>query len=245
MAVISVTRDNKYSDSIREKLIGSYVAESNVENERREHDRLIHVSDVVFPRKTYYQVTQGRKVTDKAIGFWFLGKAIGTEIQRVLGQQYAEIETKIDDFVAHMDYYDGMLIGEIKSSRKWTIPATPAPHYIRQTGYYCAMSGKSKAEILVIYPTAGRTWKGEAASTVEFRAWALEVPPDAQAEILRDMVACKSAIIDALDRHDPSRLPPVPAWLLEEYPDSDPGDYDEREEQRFPFNFSDLEVKYE
>lgn len=244
MALIYVNRDEEYAASVRKQLIDSYTKEADESNAQREADRLIHVSDIVFPRKTYYQVTQGRKVTDKAIGFWFMGKAIGTEIQRVLGVRYSEVEAKFQDFVAHMDYYDGVLLGEIKSSRKWTIPSQPSPHYIRQTGYYCAMTGKSQAKILVVYPTAGRTWKGQEASTIEIRSWSLDVSPEAQAEILRDMVAAKSAIIDALDRNDPSRLPPSPGWLLEEFENADPGEYDEKTEQRFPFYFSALEVQY-
>jgi hypothetical protein len=244
MAVIYVTRDDEYAGEIRQKLIDNYTAEANESNRRREAENLIHVSDIVFPRKTYYQVIQGRKVTDKAIGFWFTGKAYGTELQRVLGNQFAEIEVKVKDFVAHMDYFDGFLIGEIKTSRKWTIPAHPSPHYIRQTAYYCAMSDKTRAQIVVIYPTAGRTWKGEGSSTIEIRSWALEVPNDSKIEVLRDMVLAKSAIIDALDRRDPSRLPPVPGWLVEEFPGADPGEYDEKTEQRFPFAFIDVEAHY-
>ncbi len=242
MPLIYVNRDDKYADYVRQRLIQTYTKESEESNRMREADRLIHVSDIVFPRKTYYQVMQGRKITDKAIGFWFTGKAYGTELQRVLGNQFAEVESKIEDFVAHMDYYDGLLIGEIKTSRKWTIPAQPAAHYIRQTAYYCAMSNKTRAQILVIYPTSGRTWKGQESSTVEIRSWALDVPDDAKKEVLKDMVMSKSAIIEALERHSPSGLPPVPGWLVEEFENADPGEYDESEEQRFPFYYGDLEI---
>lgn len=244
MALIYVNRDDQYADFIRKKLIDSYTKEAEESNTKREADRLIHVSDAVFPRKTYYQVTQGRKITDKAIGFWFTGRAYGTELQRVLGNQFAEIEVQIKDFVAHMDYYDGTLIGEIKTSRKWTVSAQPQAHYIRQTAYYCAMQSKTRAQIVVIFPTAGRTWKGTEASTVEIRSWALDIPDDAKPEVLRDMVMAKDAIIDALDRRDPSRLPAVPAWLLDEFENADAGEYDEKEEQRFPFHWGNLEVEY-
>jgi hypothetical protein len=243
MAVIFVSRDDVYAASIRQKLIDSYTADSERENKKRETERLIHVSDTIFPRKTYYQVVQGRKITDTAIGFWFTGKAYHAELQRVLGAQYAEVAAQMDDFVAHMDYYDGLLIGEIKTSRKWTVPLHAPGHYIRQTGYYCAMSNKLNAKIIVIYPTSGRTWRGEKSSTVEIGAWDLTLTPDLLPIIQQDMRTVKSKIIEALDAQNPQLLPPVPPWILSEFENADPGEYSEKEENRFPFYYSDIEVQ--
>ncbi len=107
------------------------------------------------------------------------------------------------------------------------------------------MGQKQVAEILVIYPTSGRTWMGRESSTVEIRSWKLTVPPDAQAEILRDMVEVKGKIIMALDAKNPNILPPVPGWILDEFPGADPGEFNEKEEERFPFYYGDLEAQYE
>ena len=240
---MKVRNDPKFASLVRKKIIDVYTAESNVSNAKRAKESLWHVSDLIFPRQTYYNIVQGRKVTDTAIGFWFTGKAYHAELQRVLGAKYAEVEAKWGSVVAHIDHLDRVLI-EIKTSRKWTIPELPAPHYIRQAGYYCAMTGKKQAKIVVVYPTSGRTRKGTKSSTVEVGAWELSFTAQDLKVIQADMNDTIRAIEGAVKKKDPGSLPPVPDWLLKDFDRPEPGDYDEKDDVREPFNFSTLAVKY-
>ena len=94
----------------------------------------------------------------------------------------------------------------------------------------------------MIFPTAGRTWKGNKSSTVDIGAWELNFTAEELERIKNDMILTKEAIMDALDRNDPSKLPPCPEWLLTEFEDTEPGEYKESEDEKHPFNFIDLEV---
>lgn len=240
---MQVKRDAKYAAEVRKQLVSTYTAEAKTENAKREKDDLWHVSDLVFPRKTYYDLLEGRKITDEAIGFWFFGKAVGAEIQRVLGPKFAEVEAKWEKVVAHIDHKEKVLV-EIKSSRKWTIPETPSPHYTRQVGYYCAMTGTKSAKILVVYPTAGRTWKGDKSSTVDIAAWEVSFSPKELELIRKDMRQTIEEIKYAAKKRNPNNLPPCPKWLLKDYKKAVVGKYDEDADYASPFNFVDLKVEY-
>jgi len=238
-----VTLDRRYAAEARKKLIDFYTSEAKQENSKRSKDKLWHVSDLVFPRKTYYERIQGRKITDKAIGFWFLGKAVGTEMQRILGKSFAEVEAVWKKVVAHIDHKDKVLI-EIKSSRKWTIPEWPSPHYTRQIGYYCAMTGTKSAKILVVYPTAGRTYKGERSSTVDIAAWEVAFSAGELKQIQIDMEETIKRIETAIHKKTPDDLPACPKWLLEEFKNAKAGKYDEAADYEQPFNFISLRARY-
>lgn len=239
-----VYRDDKYAAEIRQMIVDDYTARSEKENAKRENEYLIHVSDIVFPRKTYYDITQGRKMTDTAIGFWFTGVAYATELQRIMGSTFAEVEKQYDHFIAHIDHFDKALV-EIKTSRKWSVPARPAPHYVRQVGFYCAMTETPSGKIVVIFPTAGRTWKGNKSSTVEIGAWELNFTADELADIRKSMKTTEQEIIKALDAHSPKNLPPCADWLLTDFNDPDPGKYSEAAEERNPFYYIDMVVMNE
>jgi hypothetical protein len=240
---MKVKKDTKYAAKIRKMLIDNYTTESEAGNALRDKEKVWHVSDLVFPRKTYYDLMQGRKVTDKAIGFWFNGKALHAEMQRVLGNEYAEVAAHWENVVAHIDHMEKVLV-EIKSSRKWTIPEQPSPHYTRQVGYYCAMTGKKAAKILVVYPTSGRTYRGEKTSTVEFMAWELTFTLKELDMIREDLRITISEIEKAAKKKSPNNLPPCPKWLLEDFEGAVPGKYDEKADYASPFNFIDLRVQY-
>jgi hypothetical protein len=241
---MKVRKDLVYAAQIRKAIIDDYEQRAKEGNEKRDKDKLWHVSDLIFPRKTYYDIMQGRKITDKAIGFWFTGVAYHTELQRILGNKYAEVEAKWESVVAHIDHMEEVLL-EIKTSRKWTIPSTPSPHYTRQLGDYCAMTGRKSAKIVVIYPTAGRTYKGEKSSTVDIAAWEVSFSKAELEAIKEDMQQTIKEIEYAVKKKNPDNLPPCPKWLLEDFKGAVAGKYDEDADYASPFNFVNLRVNYE
>ncbi len=89
-----IINDHKYAALIRKMIIDDYAKKSATENTRRTKDALWHVSDLVFPRKAYFEKLYGRKITDEAIGYFFTGVAFHTELQRILGIANAEKEIK-------------------------------------------------------------------------------------------------------------------------------------------------------
>lgn len=250
---MKVVNDAKYAKNIRDRIINNYRKRAEEENAKREKDGLWHVSDLVFPRKTYFELLEGRKTTDEAIGFWFTGVAFHKELQYILGIENAEKEVKKGSIIAHIDHFDKVLL-EIKTSRKWTIPEIPQPHYIRQAGYYGALTKTPNPKIVVIYPTAGRTWDGKDSSTVEIGAWTLQFSKDELDAIFEDMHMTIDLIEEAVKKKDISILPPVEAWVIKDYLPKKrtrkqlwalTGKYDYHLDQTSPFNIIDLEVRYE
>lgn len=233
---MQVVADNKYAAALRKKLFDFYRAENDVENKKRQKDHYWHVSDLVHPRATVLKVLKGEEVTDESIGLWFFGKAAHTELQRILGKKYAEVEKTWNNVVSHIDHFDKVLM-EIKTSRKWTIPEMPDARYIRQVGFYAAMTGTRSVKLVVVYPTANRKWDGKNASTVEFRVWEISFTNHDLAQIKESMLATISAINFAIKRKSFEYLPPCPKWLCKE----DGGNFDEVEERAYPFYYTDIE----
>jgi hypothetical protein len=250
---MKVLLDKPYAASIRKAIIDDYEARAKEGNKKRDKEKLWHVSDLVFPRKAYFELLYGRKITDEAIGFWFTGVAFHTELQRILGIANAEKEVKKNGVIAHIDHFDKVLL-EIKTSRKWTIPKEPEPHYVRQAGYYSSMTGTLRPKIVVIYPTAGRKWDNDKSSTVEIGAWELVFTKGELDLMGQDMAITISEIEQAVMKKDPSGLPPVPSWLIKDYVPKQhtrkelwamTGRYNYNRDKASPFNYMDIGVEYE
>lgn len=220
--------------------LARYVLKQIIEAYKREEkpfDGKWHVYDMLFPRKTYGCKLYGCKPTREDIGFFFLGKAIHAEIQRILGVEKSEVMGEKFGIVGTMDY-KGARAYEIKSSRKWTVPKMPEAHYIRQAGYYALIHALTEVEILVIYPTAGRTWKGKKSSTVEVCDWTLTLSPKDKKLIEYDLLRTKEELERAIKKKNPSHLPPAPSWTVERFEGkvSDGGfEKHKREIEKHPF----------
>ncbi len=240
--------DDAYVQELRGRIMDFYTQEAKRENKMRDRDKLYHVSDIVFPRKAYYEAILGRKINDEALGMWISGKAFGYVLQESLGKSKAEVEARWGKFIAHIDHFDKVLL-EIKTSRKWTVPQTPEPHYVRQVGYYCAMTNTLHGKVVVIYFTAGRKWgggKSAQASTLEFKAWDVGFTEKELEHVRYDMTKTVEMIELAIRTKNPSVLPPAPKWLLKDYPDAILGKYGKKEqdaERISPFNFVDVRAE--
>ncbi len=201
--------DNTYAEKIRKLIISDY--EQRRKEKEIKRQRKWHVSDLIFPRFTYFKEIYGWTPNHEDIGYFFTGEAYHRELQRILGVKYAEVIRELHGIVATIDHFDTVLI-EIKTSRKWSLPNDPEPHYVRQDGYYCAITKQKESKIVVIYPTSGREYKGKKSSTVEIRAWEVTFTDKDLAAIEFDMLETVRQLEAAIRRGDPSSLPPCPAW---------------------------------
>ena len=227
--------NDAFAQKVLNKLIKSYT------RDERPFDGKWHVYDLLFPRKTVACKKYGCKPTRKDIGFFFTGRAYHSEIQRIIGIAKAEVRGERWGIVGTMDYKGENAI-EIKTSRKWTVPTTPEGHYVRQAGYYATLFDLDEVIILVVYPTAGRTWQGKTASTVEMRAWTLQVSKADRKKIHYDMMRTKEELEDALankrKKVDWDAFPPCPAWAVERFGRKVPSGFrkkDEAEHRKHPF----------
>lgn len=162
---MQIEQDDSVAEYIYQKL------ENDIFGGQRPKGGKFHVTSLINPRYAYFERTIGHKVTRTEIGFFVLGRAVHEYIQRLLGNEFAEMPLYLPpDIVGTADYI-GSLFLEIKTSRKYTIPAKPEEIYVEQIGDYLAMKGETTGHIVVIYPVAGRSWDGTKASTLEIRSW--------------------------------------------------------------------------
>jgi len=235
--MIKVKSDDKFAAKVLDMLGDAYAAEE------RPEDGKWHVSHLIFPRQTVARELKypGYKTTRQDIGFFFMGKAMHAEVQRIMGVGHSEKKGEKHGVVATMDYLKkgkDELAMEIKSSRKWTLPDEPEGHYVKQAGYYAVIHDLERVTILVIYPTAGRTWKGKKASSVEARAWVVETPKKVREQIKYDMLRTVEELEKAIKTKNVKGLPPAPDWTVERYGKKMPSggyDFDAAKEHPFPF----------
>src|SRR3972149_4706229 len=148
-----------------------------------------HVSELMAPRKAYWTRLLGERVTDAMIGLFATGEAFHLMFQHAAGMEFAEQKVRHCGVVGTQDLLppDGES-AEIKTSRKWTVPADPEPRYIDQITAYMAMQDIPIGHILVLYLTAGRKWDGKKASALELMSWQVELDAEERTEIRAQLV---------------------------------------------------------
>ncbi len=203
---MKIKADNKYATAIRQKIIDYYITDQRVATKGK-----WHVSDLLFPRYGYFARIKKHQPTEEEIGFFLTGEAYHRALQKVLGKDDSEVEGEYLNIIGTCDHL-GKDITEIKTSRKWTVPKEPEPHYVEQAGNYCVIFKRKKARILVIYPVAGRKWDGSQSSTVEIKVWTVEFSDTDLEEIAAEMKDLVGELDNALKKKNPQYLPLCPLW---------------------------------
>lgn len=173
----------------------------------------VHVSELLAPRKAYWTRLYDERVTDEMIGLFATGEAFHLLFQKVAGIEFAEQQVKHCGVVGTQDLMppDGEST-EIKTSRKWSVPADPEPRYIDQLSAYMAMEDCPIGHVLVLYITAGRRFDGKKASTMELVSWQVEIDADERREIREQLVAEKDRLLHAVKVKNPKLVDLCPEW---------------------------------
>ena len=204
---MKIVRNNKRADQFRDFLREDFAKPrvlSPVE---------VHVSELLAPRKAYWTRLLGERVTDEMIGLFATGEAFHLMLQKVAGVEYAEHEVKHCGVVGHCDLRPpDNEDTEIKTSRKWSVPADPEPRYVDQITAYMAMGDTPIGHILVLYITAGRRWDGKKASTMELVSWQIDLDAEERAEIRNQLVAEKDRLLNAVKVKNPKLVDLCPEW---------------------------------
>lgn len=169
-----------------EKVIWEHLAKYLSEDKREYQPGRYHVSDLLNPRQTFFKVLDPKPIKQESLGYFTAGRAHHEILQKVLpGTPEHRVEVTVDG-ITIVGTIDLMLSYpvELKTSRKWTIPDTPEPHYVDQLKFYCALTGKLKGKIIVFYITPGRKFGGKGNSTTpEFRIWDIELTQEELDEV--------------------------------------------------------------
>lgn len=195
-----ITRNEEYSSELKQDIIKKYLGDNNRDTSK------LHISDILNPRLSYFRKKYGNIITDQDVGFFIPGQAFHLFLQQIMGKEFAEKKLEFDGVLGTADY-SGAFLAEIKTSRKYTIPDVPSYHYIEQLMKYMCMSGKLTAKLIVIFFTAGRTWKGDKASTLEIVCWDIDCTQkelDEQKNLISER---KVAILETIQDNEFNRLP--------------------------------------
>lgn len=202
----TVTKDTGFEAFLIDLIMKNYSS-----RESRVNDKW-HVSELMWPRYAVLQRMLPKTPTRDDVGFFLTGEAYHEFMQKLLGEKDSEVRGELLGVLGTADYFDGDTLLELKTSRKWTVPDAPQAHYVEQAGYYCAIFGKMRARIAVIFPTAGRKWDGSASSTVEIVAWSVSFTQGEIDAIKVGMERITFALSTALKGRDIRELSYCPEW---------------------------------
>ena len=177
----------------------------------------IHVSDLLFPLRTYMRETHPEVgLPDRDCGFFLAGQAHHSIFQVISTlPEYREVEVEFGGIRGHIDMLHDVPV-ELKTTRMMRVRtgkeiARDCPHYIRQLAYYAAMTGRHRGQLWIFYLYAREKGSGRSAMTPQLRVYDVEF--DDLDAIRSEMLERKDALVEALESGDPSNLPPCPKWM--------------------------------
>lgn len=184
--------------------------QNNWGNEAREG---IHLTDLLTPRRKYWQVVKPLKASIKEISYWTSGSAIEAKILAAMG--YAKGGTKEWKGIKYsVDTFLGNIPAEIKTRRRALAEEGKEEeiyeHYLKQLLGYCAIENSTKAWLIVLsmleYKDATHTEPEWAFYDVSFDENELE-------DERKRLIETKLLLEDALKNKNPDLLPYCPKWM--------------------------------
>jgi hypothetical protein len=112
----------------------------------------VHLSDLLAPRKKYWQTLLPKKPTIKEISYWTSGGAIEDKFLKAIGYQHGEARIWNGIWYTPDTFFN--FPAEIKSRRRGLAKEgeeeTYYEHYLKQLKGYCAVEGKTKGWLIVL-----------------------------------------------------------------------------------------------
>jgi hypothetical protein len=210
---MKITANEKAEDMFYERL-----QQHMAERERVYEEKIFHVSNILSPRQWYWKQLKPMPLQRKDIGFFLAGQAHHLIAEIIIagddGVREADLRMKQDGItiVGHPDVLHDTPT-EFKTSRKWSIPETPASHYIDQLLMYCVIRGVPSGKIVVFYLTPGRNWKGDKQSTPILKTWDVEFTEQELAEGKAYAFRMAKAMTEAKDTKNHTVLPLCEDWM--------------------------------
>lgn len=173
----------------------------------------IHISDLLAPRKKYWQTIKPMKSTLKEISYWTSGNAVEDKFLRAIG--YKKGESKQWEGIWYTpDTFLGNIPAELKSRRRGLAKegeeAQTYDHYLKQLKGYCAVENKQKGWLIVL----SLAEKQDNNKTMpEWRYYDVMFTHEELEEERGRLIQTKTRVECALDMKDHTILPPCPLWM--------------------------------
>lgn len=172
----------------------------------------IHLSDLLTPRRAYFQKLFPKPALPDEILYWLSGSAIESGLGRALGVGHAE--PKQFEGVYYTPDFILDSITELKSRRRFLAAEgneeTEYEHYLNQLKGYLAFSKQNKGNLIIISLAEKiDNWKTKPV----LAGYRVEYTDDELAGIRYELLRTKEQLEIALENKDFSKLSLCPRWM--------------------------------
>jgi len=197
----------KRNQSIEDWAMGE--VQNNWGSEAREG---IHLSDLLAPRKKYWQTIKPMKPSLKEISYWTSGSAIEDKFLRAIGYEHGEMKEWQGIKYTPDTFFN--FPAEIKSRRRALAKegeeAQMYDHYLKQLKGYCAVENKQKGWLIVL----SLAEKQDNNKTMpEWRYYDVMFTKDELLEEQARLINTRASLMVALERKDHTFLPECASWM--------------------------------
>jgi hypothetical protein len=172
----------------------------------------IHLSDLLAPRKAYWQRIKPMKPTIKEISYWTSGSAIEDKFLRAIDYQHGEVKQWGGIWYTPDTFFN--FPAEIKSRRRGLAEegkeAEYYEHYLKQLKGYCAVENKQKGWLIVLSLLEKQDNNKTAP---EWAYYDVLFTPEELEEERGRLISTKEALGNALRESNHTGLPLCPSWM--------------------------------
>jgi len=201
---LKLTRD----ESIEKWLFGEMRQE--IGKEAREG---IHLTDLLAPKKAYWQKIQPEYASDDELMYFLTGRGHETAMLHISGYQHGE-QKEINGIKYTPDMFMNFPI-EIKTRRAFLAAEGEEQEkygwYLKQLGGYMALENIGQGW-LIVWCLAQKQDDGWSTKP-EVRVYRLEMTAEELAKRKEDLLVIKAMLEAAISLADPSKLPDCPDWM--------------------------------
>ena len=176
----------------------------------------ISVSDLLFPRKTFYSRKHTEvEVTEDEMGYFIAGRG-HHDIIGILTttDEFTEVKVEWEGIKGHIDIYEDVPI-EVKTTRLNRIATREElirnnSHYFEQLGMYCAMTNHNVGRLLLFYLGVKNGDNKTLPKLVVY-----DVTYKDMGGIRKEMLERKKLLEDAFSADSAEKLPMCPKWMCQ------------------------------
>lgn len=213
---MQVTRDQKSERKYLDRI------KSWLQKRPRSKDKW-HVSDLLYPRKTFWRTRKPMPMTDDEALYFSAGHGHHNFLEAILGPRKKAERSDAGEFEKHnilfspdLRFTDGPL--EIKTSRAKYIkadtedPKTVYEGYLKQEGSYQGLMDAPKGKLLVLFLNAlkaGEKWK----TRPQIRVYQVKMDGPERKKVVKWLVGRSKQLTAALKKKSCTELALCPQWL--------------------------------
>ena len=183
----------------------------------------IHVSDLLNPRKAYWQAVDPRPMTDPEAGYFVAGQGHHFVIESILEKAKQAQRADAGTYEWRGIYYSPDVLSphplEIKTTRSRYGPKSDSPRgllaeyetYLKQLKAYCAIREDGRGDLLVFYLNLEDKTTGRTVPT--FQWYTISLSPQEIGQIQAELLGSKKALEKAQKTKKYRALPRCPLWL--------------------------------